>query len=256
MKRTGSIGSRVPPAVTRILTPARSCGSASPRSSRSSAKVVISSGSGSRPGPVSAPVSRPDAGSSTTAPRLRNVATFSHGGRMQPHLGVHGGREQHRTARGQQGGGQQIIGAAGDGAGQHIGGGRRHDHQVSLLADAHMRHLVDVVENPGVHRETRQCLEGGGADESQRGLGGDHPHLVAGLGELANHRTRLVGGDTARDADDDPLAGHTRAPDYSPSVCSSRSPWISRMAIDSGFSCRPGSTSGPTYSRMPSPSWL
>ena len=78
---------------------------------------------------------------------------------MLPHLGVHGGREQHRTARGQQGGGQQIIGPAGDGAGQHIGGGRRHDHQIRLLADAHMRHLVDVVENPGVHRETRQCLE-------------------------------------------------------------------------------------------------
>ena len=38
---------------------------------------------------------------------------------------------------------------------------------------------------------------------------------------------------------------------YSPSVCSSRSAWISRSAIDSGFSCRPGSTSGPTYSRMP-----
>ena len=76
------------------------------------------------------------------------------GGRVQPHLGVHGGREQHRTARGQQRGGQQIIGAAGDRAGQHIGGGRRHDHQVGLLADAHVRHLVDVVEDPGVHRDS------------------------------------------------------------------------------------------------------
>ena len=37
----------------------------------------ISSGSGSRPGPVSAPVSRPDAGSRTTTPRERRVATLA-----------------------------------------------------------------------------------------------------------------------------------------------------------------------------------
>ena len=87
--------------------------------------------------------------------------------------------------------------------------------------------------------------------------GGDDADGVAGLGELADHGARLVGGDASGDADDDPLALHqpTRA-SYSPSVCSSRSSWISRSAIDSGFSCRPGSTSGPTYSRMPSPSWL
>ena len=29
-----------------------------------------------------------------------------------------------------------------------------------------------------------------------------------------------------------------------------------RRAMESGFSCKPGSTSGPTYSRIPSPSWL
>ena len=31
---------------------------------------------------------------------------------------------------------------------------------------------------------------------------------------------------------------------------------ISRSAIDSGFSCGVVSTSGPTYSSRPSPSWL
>ena len=40
-----------------------------------------------------------------------------------------------------------------------------------------------------------------------------------------------------------------------PSVCSRRPAWISRMAMDSGFSRGPGSTSGPTYSSRPSPSW-
>ena len=37
---------------------------------------------------------------------------------------------------------------------------------------------------------------------------------------------------------------------------SMRSLLISRSAIDSGFSCGAVSTSGPTYSSRPSPSWL
>ena len=181
------------------------------------------------------------------------------GRRVQPHLGVHRRREQHRTSRGQQRRGQQVVGTAGDGAGQQVGGGRCDDDEVGLLADADVRHLVDVLEDAGVHRVPGQRLERGGADEAQRGLGGNDADGVAGLGELTDHRARLVGGDAAGDADDDPLAvRHCAGPGlgYSPSVCSSRSPWISRIAIDSGFSCRPGSTSGPTYSRMPSPSWL
>ena len=93
------------------------------------------------------------------------------GGRVQPHLGVHGGREQHRTTRGQQRRGQQVIGAPGDGAGQQVGGGRSDDHQIGLLADAHVRHLVDVVEDAGVHGLAGERLEGGGPDEPQRGLG-------------------------------------------------------------------------------------
>ncbi|ERG69118.1 hypothetical protein HMPREF9336_04262 [Segniliparus rugosus ATCC BAA-974] len=31
-----------------------------------------------------------------------------------------------------------------------------------------------------------------------------------------------------------------------PSVCSKSPSWISRSAMESGFSCKPGSTSGPT----------
>ena len=150
MKRTGSMGSRVPPAVTSTFTPDRSCGSASARSSSSWASVVISSGSGSRPAPVSAPVSRPDAGSSTMAPRRRKVATFSTVAGMEPHLGVHRRREHHRTAGGQQRGGQQVVGAACDGPRQQVGGRGGDDHEVGLLADADVRHLVDS-------RRTRRC---------------------------------------------------------------------------------------------------
>ncbi len=76
--RTGSRYSRVPPAETTTWRPARSAGVARPRAaSTSSASSKISAGSGSRPLPVSLPVSRPSAGSITTAPRWRRVATLA-----------------------------------------------------------------------------------------------------------------------------------------------------------------------------------
>ena len=177
---------------------------------------------------------------------------------MLPHLGVHGGREEHRTPGRQQGRGQQIVGAAGRRAGQQIGRGRCDHNEVRLLTQTDVGHLGYVGEHSGAYPMTGQCLEGGGADEAQCRFGGDHPNVVTAFAELAHHRASLVGRDAAGHADDDPLGAHgqTRSRGYSPSVCSRRSPWISRSAIDSGFSCRPGSTSGPTYSRMPSPSWL
>ena len=170
---------------------------------------------------------------------------------------MHRGGEQHRTSRGQQRRGEQIVGAARNGAGQQVSGGRCDHDEIGFLPDADVRHLVDVIPDAGVHGVSGKGLEGGGADEAQRGFGGNDADGVAGLGELADHGGGLVGGDATGDADDDPLRlRHAGDLGYSPSVCSSRSSWISRMAIDSGFSWRPGSTSGPTYSRMPSPSWL
>ena len=170
--------------------------------------VVISSGSGSRPAPLSAPVSRPDAGSSTTAPRRRSVATLSTvagcchisvciaGANSTGHRAVSSVAVSRSSAR------------PCDGPGQQVGGGRRDDDQVGLLADAGRAAPRDVLEHAGVDRLAGQRLEGGGADEAQRGLGGDDADVVAGLGELANDGARLVGGDATGDADDDPLAVH------------------------------------------------
>ena len=90
-----------------------------------------------------------------------------------------------------------------------------------------MRDVGDILEYPGVHGVSGQRLEGRGADEAKRRLGGNHPDFVAGFTELAYHRTGLVGRDATGDADDDPLGAHgdTRAGrGYSPSVCSRRSP--------------------------------
>jgi hypothetical protein len=90
-------------------------------------------------------------------------------------------------------------------AGQQVGGGRCDDDEVGFLADADVRHLVDVIEDAGVHGVSGQGFEGGRADEAQRGVGGHDADGVAGLGELADHGGGLVGGDATGDADDDPL---------------------------------------------------
>jgi hypothetical protein len=137
--------------------------------------------------------------------------------------------------------------------GQEIGRGRCDDDEVGLLAEPDVRDVRDVGEHTGVHRLAGQRLEGGRPDELERGHGGQHPHGVAGLGELAEQLGALVGRDPAGHAQQHPERGHES---YSPpSVCWSMPAWISRMAMDSGFSRGPGSTSGPTYSSRPSPSW-
>src|SRR5690349_14117211 len=78
MKRTGSISSLVPPALTTTRRPCRSGAiPAAPLASTRTAVCHSSAGSGRRPGPLSAPVSRPDAGSSTRQPRSVSVATLA-----------------------------------------------------------------------------------------------------------------------------------------------------------------------------------
>ncbi len=78
-KRTGSIGSRVPPAVTSTRQPARA---PPPRAFSRAAK--ISSGSTMRPGPLSPPARGPLAGPTIVTPsasreaRLRRVAGCDH----------------------------------------------------------------------------------------------------------------------------------------------------------------------------------
>ncbi len=86
MNRTGSIGSRVPPADTTTLTPARSSRPSRPsRSSRSSRAArpaasisstvaTTTAGSARRPAPLSPPASRPSSGGTTVTPRPRSTS--------------------------------------------------------------------------------------------------------------------------------------------------------------------------------------
>ena len=75
MKRTESIGSRVPPAVTSTRSPSQD-----PRAAGRSASTSASSrsGDGSRPTPISPrEASAPSSGSITRTPRSRSVARFA-----------------------------------------------------------------------------------------------------------------------------------------------------------------------------------
>ncbi len=73
MYRTGSIGSCVPPAVTTIRRPARSCRRPSNRTAASKSRSIGTS----RPMPLIPEASGPVSGPTRCAPRARRVATFA-----------------------------------------------------------------------------------------------------------------------------------------------------------------------------------
>ena len=73
IKRTGSIASRVPPAVTRTRLPRKSFFTLT----RFSNSPIIVSVSGNLPWPTSSPVNLPTAGSKIVKPRVLSVFTFS-----------------------------------------------------------------------------------------------------------------------------------------------------------------------------------
>ena len=222
MKRTGSMGSRVPPAVTSTLHAGQVVrqrvaaveqqlgergdllGLGQPACAACRRRSAV---------PTPAPARRRRGGAGWR--RSSTVAGWNH-------ISVCiAGREQHRTSRGQQRGGQQIVGAPvrrPGPAGRPWRARRRRGRPPGRSGRAAPR--ATSAKTPVCTGLAGQCLERGGADELQRGFGGDDPDGVAGFGELTDDRARLVGGDATGDADDDPLAlGH---------VCSSPERLIAR----------------------------
>jgi hypothetical protein len=126
---------------------------------------------------------------------------------VQPHLGVHGRDEHDRTRGGEQGGGQQVVGAAHGRAREQVGGGRRDDDELGVLPDAHVGHLGHVRPHVGRDRVAGERLEGGGTDEVQRARGRDDADVVIGLGEQPQQQRGLVGGHASAHAEHDPTHG-------------------------------------------------
>jgi hypothetical protein len=106
MKRTGSIGSWVGPAVTRARLPASGRAAGARRAMMAS---KIAAGSAMRPGPYSPQAISPSSGP-TMADAVGDQALdiALHGG-VLPHPHVHGRGHQHRLVGGQQHGGGQVA---------------------------------------------------------------------------------------------------------------------------------------------------
>ena len=198
MKRTGSMGSRVGPAVTTTRRPERS----RLPSSREAA-VPISSGSASRPSPTSPSASTPGAGPDhVPAARHQGGQVLLHH-RVLPHPRVHGGGEEHRAGDGQRGGGDRVVPHPGAQPGQQVGGGRGHHEQVGLprqlqVAVAPLGLLVEQVDD---HRRAADGLEGERPDEAGGGAGHGDADLAAPLHHQPGHLAGLVGGDASAHAE-------------------------------------------------------
>ena len=104
MKRTGSIGSRVPPAVTSTRSPARS-GSVSARSTA----ATIVAGSARRPAPTVAPGQASLFGRHEVHAAAGKHAQVVLHSRVLPHLGVHGRADHDGRASGEQRGGEEVV---------------------------------------------------------------------------------------------------------------------------------------------------
>ena len=121
------------------------------------------------------------------------------GGRVLPHLPVHGRCHQQRDVAGQAQGGEQIVTQAMGHLGQKIGRCRGDDDGIGVAAQFDVGHaVVDAgVEGAGEHRFARQRLEGGGADEMGGSPGHHHLHAGAGPLQVTHQLCGLVGGHTA-----------------------------------------------------------
>jgi hypothetical protein len=111
---------------------------------------------------------------------LRQVAL---GGRVGPHLAVHGRRQKQRAVRQRPGQAQQassLVGPALRQPGDEIGTGRRHQHGVGLARQVDVRHAVGLARIPlaGVDRPAGQRLHRHRRDELRGRLGHHHLHLA------------------------------------------------------------------------------
>ena len=136
----------------------------------------------------------------TTCPQNRDVVD---GGRVEPHLGVHGGSNHDRRGRGEHRGSQKIIGHASANARQAVGRCRCDQHEVGLLADEHVFDLFDAGEDVSLHRLTRKRFPRGCADKAQSAFGGNNADAVSRFFQKSDYVSRFVRGNAPGDAEND-----------------------------------------------------
>ena len=121
------------------------------------------------------------------------------GGRVLPHLPVHGRGHQQRDVPCHTQRGEQVVAVPMGQLRDEICRGGGHQDRIGLTAQLDVRHVVvDAgIEGIGVDRVARQRLEGDGPDETGGGLGHHHLHLGAGTAQIAHQLGGLVGGHAA-----------------------------------------------------------
>ena len=134
------------------------------------ATAASSAGSGSRPGPVSGPVSRPESRVDDHARPALAACRRWPGSPGAATSRCASPERRRRAAGGQQRGGEQVVGPPGGRPGQQIGGGRRDEHQIGLLSEPDVRHLVGVVEHRVCTGLPDRAAQVAAPTNSQRGL--------------------------------------------------------------------------------------
>ena len=219
--RTGSSGSRVPPALIVTVSPASGRPAAGEEGAASGGRHARCSRAPPAhrrgPGPLrkwprvraAGPGPESDAGQPAgggfqhgDAPAAQRL-DVGLGCRVLPHFGVHGRGHQHRAVAGhQQGVAEEVVGLAGGGACQQVGRGRGHHDQLGFVAEADVVDGVHVVEDAVADRMPGQRLPRGDADEAGRGLRGDDRDVMAGFSKKPEERRHLVGGYPSPDSED------------------------------------------------------
>ena len=220
--RTGSMGSRVPPAVTRTRSPVRS-----PLADGAACRQGVRRGRKDRLGGRQTARSLVTAGE---APLLRlhhrhaplgEQPQVVPGGRVFPHLGVHRRADHDRCPGRQQGGAQQVVGQPRGVGSDHPGGGRTDQDQIGLPAEGDVRDRIGVVEQREPGSFGGECRERDLADEAPRRIRQHRDDVGAGVDEPAADLDRLVGGDPAADGEDDAATRercHGRLPAGAPGI--------------------------------------
>ena len=198
MNRTESIGSRVPPAVTRTCFPA---------SERRRTQQRL--GPGDDLGRLGHPADADLALGELAARRARRSRRRARAAARDspavagwlPHPRVHGGRDEDRAVVGEDRLGQHVVGEPVGEPRHRVRRQRRDDDQVGALQ------VRDT--DPPARGAAGERVERLGGDESLGAARRQRQDVVARADEQADDLARLVGRDAAGDAEDDPRHGRS-----------------------------------------------
>ena len=132
-------------------------------------------------------------------PVTQHVGVLLHR-RLHPHRVVHRGSDDDRASRGQQRGGDDVVGPAAGDPPDHVGGGRRDQDELRPIAEEHVRLGRAVrTEEPGQYGVACDALKRRRPDEPRGRRSHGDTHVASGLGQRRREVDDLVGRDPTRD---------------------------------------------------------